>query len=149
MLTTPLLARPAPKPAATRPFRPPHCPWPRCDTRPRAPFRYYLKRPELLVPVAAGLVAGSAHRQLARSLRCAPATVTRLGPRLGRHALLFMARVRPRLGPPREPLVYDDFETFFGAQDFAVGLGTAVGQPLTTPAPAPTRSRRPGPHPGA
>jgi hypothetical protein len=107
MLTTPLLARPTPKPPATRPFRPPHCPWPRCDTRPRAPFRYYLKRPELLVPVAAGL------------------------------------------GPPREPLVYDDFETFFGAQDFAVGLGTAVGQPLTTPAPAAPGSRRAGPHPGA
>lgn len=29
---------------------------------------YYLKRPELLVAVAAGLVAGSAHRQIARSL---------------------------------------------------------------------------------
>ena len=37
---------------------------------------YYLKRPELVVPIAAGLNAGSAHRQLARSLGCAPSTVT-------------------------------------------------------------------------
>ncbi len=151
-------------PHRPRPFRPPHCPWPRCDAASRAPFRYlrhgtytrrgdgrsiprfrcrccrrtfsrqtfsttyYLKRPELLVPTAAGLVAGSAHRQLARSLACAPSTITRLAPRLGRHALLTMARARARLGPPAEPLVYDDFETFFGAQDFAVGLGTAIGQ---------------------
>lgn len=145
-------------------FRPPHCPWPRCDARRQAPFRfdrhgsftrraaphriprfrcrrcrrtfssqtfsptYYLKRPELLAPVAAGLVAGSAHRQLSRSLHCAPSTVTRLSPRLGRHCLLYMARARARLGSIKEPLVYDDFETFFGAQDFAVGLGTLVGQ---------------------
>ena len=149
--------------ASRRPFRPPHCPWPRCDARSRPPFRYdrhgfytrrcdgrriprfrcrrcrrtfsrqtfsltyYLKRPGLLAPVAAGLVAGSAHRQLARSLACAPSTITRLSPRLGRHALLYLARARARLGPPPEPLVYDDFETFFGAQDFAVGLGTLVG----------------------
>lgn len=52
---------------------------------------YYLKRPELLEPVAAGLVAGSAHRQLARSLGCAPSTVTRLSARLGRHCLLLQA----------------------------------------------------------
>ena len=38
---------------------------------------YYLKVTRLLVPVAAGLLAGSAHRQLARSLHCAPSTVTR------------------------------------------------------------------------
>ena len=38
-------------------------------------LNYYRKRPELLRPVAAGMVAGSAYRQLARSLDCAPATV--------------------------------------------------------------------------
>jgi hypothetical protein len=38
---------------------------------------YYLKRPEYLRPIAAGLVAGSAHRQIARSLGCAPSTMER------------------------------------------------------------------------
>ncbi len=80
------------------------------------------------MPVAAGLVAASAHRQLARSLLCAPSTVTRRSTRLGRHAILYMAHAQTRLPPLQEPVVYDDFETFFGAQDFAVGLGTAVGQ---------------------
>ncbi|MCZ6650802.1 MAG: hypothetical protein O7D35_09040, partial [Acidobacteria bacterium] len=42
---------------------------------------YYLKRPELLPRIAAGLQAASAHRQLARTLGCAPSTVTRLSAR--------------------------------------------------------------------
>jgi hypothetical protein len=46
---------------------------------------YCRKRPELLRPVAAGLQAGSAHRQLARTLGCAPSTVTRISEHLGRH----------------------------------------------------------------
>ncbi len=49
---------------------------------------YFLKRPELLVPVAHGLVNGAAHRQIARMVGCAPSTVTRLSARLGRHAQL-------------------------------------------------------------
>jgi hypothetical protein len=91
-------------------------------------FSYYRKRSELDVPVAAGLLAGSAHRQLGRSLRCAPSTVTRLAARLGRHALLLLARALEHLGPIEEPVVYDDFETFFHSQDLRLGLGTAVGQ---------------------
>lgn len=61
---------------------------------------YYSKRPELLLPVAAGLVAGSAHRQIARSLGCAPSTVTRLAARMGRHALL-LQRSGSGSPPPR------------------------------------------------
>ena len=91
-------------------------------------FSYYRKRPELDVPVAAGLLAGSAHRQLARSLRCAPSTVTRLAARLGRHALLLLAHGLGQLKEINEPIVYDDFETFYLSQDLPCGLGTAVGQ---------------------
>jgi transposase-like protein len=65
---------------------------------------YYLKRADLVVPVAAGLNAGSAHRQLARSLGCNPSTVTRLAARLGRH------------------------ESFAYSQDYPLGIGTPVGQ---------------------
>ena len=86
---------------------------------------YYLKRPELLVGVASGLVAGSAHRQIARSARCAKTTVSRMADRLGRHAILFHARcLREQIS---EPIVHDHFETFIGRQDQALGIGTAVG----------------------
>jgi transposase-like protein len=89
---------------------------------------YYCKRPELLLPVAAGLVAGSAHRQLARALRCAPSTVDRMAARLGRHALLLLARSRGELaGTVTEPFVFDHFETFEFTQDWPFGVGTLVG----------------------
>lgn len=90
---------------------------------------YYLKRPELVVPVAAGLQAGSAHRQLARNLGCAPSTVTRLSARLGRHALLLMGRALEHLrGGLTEPIVLDHFETFEFTQDLPFGVATPVGR---------------------
>lgn len=90
---------------------------------------YYLKRPELLLPVAAGLVAGSAHRQIARSNGCAPSTVTRLSCRLGRHALLLQAlALRNLTGRLTEPLAADHFETFEFSQDFPFGVLTIVGR---------------------
>ena len=89
---------------------------------------YYLKRPELMQPVAAGLVAGSAHRQIARTVRCAPSTVTRLSARLGRHGLLLLARsLRYLTGELDESIVIDHFETFEFTQDFPFGVATAVG----------------------
>jgi len=88
---------------------------------------YWMRRPELLVPIAAGLVAGSAHRQIARSLGCAPSTVTRLAARLGRHSMLLQAMLLARLGRIPEPVVHDDFEGFVCAQVDAFGLGTTVG----------------------
>lgn len=97
-------------------------------TQPAFTTSYYLKRPELLVPVAAGLNAGSAHRQIARSLDCAPSTVTRLAARLGRHALLLQARALDRLPAIEEPIVLDHFETFVVRQEEALALATPVGQ---------------------
>jgi hypothetical protein len=89
---------------------------------------YYSKRPELLVPVAAGLVGGSAHRQIARTVGCAPSTVTRMAARLGRHAILLLARARAELaGAVEEPFVLDHFETFEYTQDFPFGVATLVG----------------------
>lgn len=89
---------------------------------------YYLKRPELLSPIAAGLVAGSAHRQIARSLHCAHSTVTRLSARLGRHCLLFASRCLRQLdGRLGEPLVWDHFESFEFTQDYPLGVATVVG----------------------
>lgn len=89
---------------------------------------YYLKRPELLRPVAAALQAGSAHRQIARTLGCAPSTVTRLSARLGRHALLLHCRALDSLlRQLDEPVVFDHFETFELTQDLPFGVATAVG----------------------
>jgi hypothetical protein len=79
-------------------------------------------------PVAAGLVAGSAHRQIARSLGCAPSTVTRLAARLGRHAILLLAYALTELGGRvDEPFVLDHFETFEFTQDYPFGVATPVG----------------------
>lgn len=89
---------------------------------------YYLKRPELLPRIAAGLQAASAHRQLARTLGCAPSTVTRMSARLGRHALLLLARALHSLrGQLQEPLVFDHFETFELTQDLPFGVALPVG----------------------
>lgn len=89
---------------------------------------YYMKRRELLGPIAAGLNAGSAHRQIARSLDCAPSTVTRLAARLGRHALLLQAQALEQLTGIDEPVVLDHFETFVVRQEEALALATPVGQ---------------------
>ena len=88
---------------------------------------YYLKRPALLVAVASGLAACSAHRQIARSAHCSKTSVTRMAERLGRHAILFHARCRTHLPALTETIVHDHFEGFVGRQDRALGIGTAVG----------------------
>ena len=77
--------------------------------------------------VAADLVAGSAHRQIGRSLKCAKTTVSRLADRLGRQAILFHARSLAEIASLNESIVHDHFETFIGRQDQALGIGTAVG----------------------
>lgn len=89
-------------------------------------FSYYLKRPELSRPIAAGLVAGSAHRQIARSLGCHHSTVTRRSRRLGRHALLLHHTALRQL-TVAEPVIVDDFDSFAGSQYFPCTLPTATG----------------------
>lgn len=87
---------------------------------------YYLKRPELQEPLFFRLLACSGHRQIAREARCAPTTAMRQAARLGRHALLFLARNRPQ-GPLPEPLVVDGFESFAFSQYHPLHLNVAVG----------------------
>lgn len=109
---------------------------------------YSLKRPGLLAEVAAGLQAGSAHRQIARSRSCAKTTVTRLALRLGRHAVLLQARAEAALGDSLGPVVHDHFETFVGRQDRALGVGTAVAsRSRFTFGPDPAPHRGPGRRP--
>src|SRR5215470_13440611 len=89
-------------------------------------FSYYLKRPELSHPIAKGIVAGSAHRQIARSVGCHHSTVTRRSRRLGRHALLLHQMAMREL-EVREPVIVDDFDSFAGSQYFPCTLPTATG----------------------
>jgi len=88
---------------------------------------YYLKRPELTVPIARGVVNGAAHRQVARIVGCAPSTVTKRVARLGRHAQLLHRLCVAALPGLDESLNYDDFETFTGTQYHPCGIGTSVG----------------------
>src|SRR5262245_46448881 len=87
---------------------------------------YWLRRPDVLRETAQRLLACSGYRQIARSLHCAPTTVRRHAGRLGRHALLYLWRNRPR-GPIREPLVGDGFESFAYSQYSPCHLNLVVG----------------------
>lgn len=90
--------------------------------------RYYAKRPELHERIAAMVVAGSANRQIARTLGCAPSTVDRAVARLGRHALLLHAEALEALQRRVvEPFTLDHFESFEFTQDWPFGVGTTVG----------------------
>jgi hypothetical protein len=87
---------------------------------------YYLKRPELQVPLFYRLLACSGYRQIAREARCAPSTLVGQAARLGRHALLFLAHHRPP-GPLAEPLAFDGFESFAYSQYHPLHLHLVVG----------------------
>ena len=88
---------------------------------------YYLKKPDLLPKVAAGLVACGAARQIARMLGCSHTTVVHQANRIGRHALLLESLALEQLDAVREPTVIDHFETFQFCQEMAVGVATVAG----------------------
>jgi hypothetical protein len=73
------------------------------------------------------LLAGAANRQIARTLGCAPSTVTRLSARLGRHAMVLHCRALEHIDEISEPVTADHFETFVTRQFDALGIATGVG----------------------
>ena len=87
---------------------------------------YWLKRPELLVPLLHALLSCTALRQFARAHRASPQTALALAARLGRHCLLFHELHRPR-GPLCEPLALDGFESFEHSQFSPTYYHVAVG----------------------
>ena len=87
---------------------------------------YWLRRPELLRPIAALIAEGPALRQIARFLGTSHTTVARHVARLGRHCLLFhRQQLADRL--IHEPLVVDGFESFEYSQFFPFHANLAVG----------------------
>src|SRR4029079_2805709 len=88
---------------------------------------YYMKRPELLAPIAACLVNGAAHRQIARIVGCAPSTVTRQSARIGRHGLLLLVLALEHLDQDDEDVVFDHAESFEGSQHDPFAIATLTG----------------------
>lgn len=104
---------------------------------------YYMKRPELLVPVAARLNNSSGDRSIRRTVPPNPdyapqhnagaagSTITRLVPRLARHAMLFLVEAEhlaAARGAAPEPRAVDDFEAFAVTQLHQVSCATVVGR---------------------
>jgi hypothetical protein len=87
---------------------------------------YYLKRPELQLPIFHRLIACSGYRQIAREARCDPTAVMGQAARLGRHALLALQHLRGAR-EPAEPLVIDGFESFAFSQYHPLHLNLAIG----------------------
>ena len=87
---------------------------------------YWLKRPDLLVPVFQRLVACSGFRQIAREFGVSHTTIMRLSERLGRHCLLFQQRAvkELKLG---EAIAIDGFESFAHSQFHPCHLHVAAG----------------------
>lgn len=88
---------------------------------------YWLKHPELLVPVFHRLLGCSAFRQIAREFGVSPTTVLTHSARLGRHCWLFHQQLRPH-GRLEEPLALDSFVSFEFSQYHPTAFHVAVGQ---------------------
>jgi hypothetical protein len=88
---------------------------------------YWLKQPQLLLPVAHRLVGCSGFRQIAREFDVSPQTVLGLSARIGRQCLLFHEALRPR-GELGEPLALDGFRSFERSQYHPTEFHLALGQ---------------------
>ena len=87
---------------------------------------YYLKRPELLLPIFHRVLACSGYRQIAREAGCPHSTIMGQVARLGRHALLSLVHLRGDREPD-EPIVIDGFESFAFSQYHPLHLNLAIG----------------------
>jgi transposase-like protein len=88
---------------------------------------YWLKQPQLLLPVAHRLLGCSGFRQIAREFGVSPQTVLGLSARLGRQCLLFHEERRPT-GDLMEPLVLDSFQSFEWSQYHPTLFHVLAGQ---------------------
>jgi len=87
---------------------------------------YWLKRPDLLLPLLKTSLACAGLRQMARIYGVSPSTVALQLSRSGRHCLAYHEHRRPRTAP-KEALVLDGFETFEFSQYWVTHLNTVVG----------------------
>jgi hypothetical protein len=87
---------------------------------------YWLKRPRLQRDIWNRLVECVAHRQAGRGLRAVHSTIQRQAERLGRHALLFQARMAPKRLHD-EDLVLDGLQTFEHSKFWPCDFNVLVG----------------------
>jgi transposase-like protein len=87
---------------------------------------YWLRRRDLLLPIAQMICEGAGLRQIARVLGTTHSTVARHVARLGRHCLLFHRNLLEN-HELDEPLVIDGFESFEYSQYFPFHINLAVG----------------------
>src|SRR5262245_38359363 len=88
---------------------------------------YWLKQPQLLLPVAHRLLGCSAFRQIAREFAVSPQTIARHSARIARQCLLFHEQHRPK-GQLAEPLGLDGFRAFEWSQYHPTEYHLAVGK---------------------
>ena len=88
---------------------------------------YWMRRADLLPLVFRKLQSCSGFRQIARELDVAPSTIAGISARLGRHALLYHEKHRPK-GRLDEPLTLDGFEGFEWSQFHPSSYHVAVGK---------------------
>jgi len=88
---------------------------------------YWLKRPDIFLRVARGLVSCSGFRQLAAGLEVSPQTVARHAARLGRQSLLFHEQMRAKK-VVAEPLSLDSFVGFTHSQFSPIHFHFAMGR---------------------
>ena len=88
---------------------------------------YYLKKPELQIPLFDFLATCTGFRQAARALRVNATSLQRQASRLGRHCLLFQQVHGPAV-LPQETLVLDGFVTFEYSQYWPFEINVLVGE---------------------
>src|SRR5687767_1396457 len=88
---------------------------------------YWMKQPQLLVPVAHRLLGCSGFRQIAREFDVSPQTILGVSRRLGRQCLLFHEEHRPK-GELSEPQGLDSFVTFEWSQYHPTHFHVMAGQ---------------------
>ncbi len=87
---------------------------------------YWLRRRDLLLPIARMICEGAGLRQIARVLGTSHSTVARHVARLGRHCLLYHHNLLHEY-QLREAIVVDGFETFEYSQYFPFHINFAAG----------------------
>jgi transposase-like protein len=87
---------------------------------------YWLKRPELQVPLFEARMSCAALRQFARTAGVSASTAQRQVSRLGRHCMLFQHQQARRL-VPQEPVAIDGFMTFEYSQYWPFEINLLVG----------------------